>query len=69
MDTQHLQPNLDETGGDFYFADLFIESAKQAAAERGKQIPQRIIDEFYREVKQYRKRWERKMEERFGGCR
>ena len=61
MDTLKQQ-TIEEIDGDVSFADLFIESAKQGAAEKGGYIPQRIIDEFYQEVEQHRKRFIRRRE-------
>lgn len=55
------QEILDETGGDIPYAVLFIEAAKQRAAERGKYIPQYLIDLFYQEVENGRKRRERRI--------
>jgi len=61
MDTLKQQI-VEEIDGDVSFADLFIESAKQGAAEKGGYIPQRIIDEFYLEVEQHRKNRKRRLE-------
>ncbi|MCL2131269.1 MAG: hypothetical protein FWH36_02250 [Lentimicrobiaceae bacterium] len=61
MDEQKQEQLAEETGSGFYYADLFIESAKQAVAEMGKRIPQRIIDEFYREVELGRKEREKRI--------
>jgi len=58
--THSAQAMLDETGGDFYFADLFIETAKQVAEEAGGYIPQRTINIFYKEVERCRKNWEKR---------
>jgi hypothetical protein len=49
MDTSKQQ-TVEDTGDDVSFADLFIESAKQGAVQKGGYIPQHFIDEFYRQV-------------------
>jgi len=54
------QATVDETGGDVLFADIFIEAAKMGAESKGKVLSQRTIDLFYKEVKRYRKNWEKK---------
>ncbi len=60
METHNDQGILNETGGDYSFADLFIQSAKEKAAEYACQIPQSIIDDFSTEVEKHRKNWEKR---------
>ena len=52
---------LSETGGDIWLADLFLKAAHETAAKKDGYIPQSKIDEFYQELKPYKK----KRDERF----
>ena len=51
--TSNTQTALNETGGDFLFADLFIQAAKETAAIYDGWICQSDIDEFYEEAKSH----------------
>ena len=57
----NTQSIIDETDGDFLFADLFIQAAKDTAEKADGYVPQSKIDEFHQELKPYKK----KRDERF----
>ena len=59
--TGNAQEILNKTGGDFLFADLFIQAAKDAAEKVDGYVPQSKIDELHQELKPYKK----KRDERF----
>jgi hypothetical protein len=61
MDRDLIDKWLEDTGGNRPYSELIVAYAQQAAAEQGKYIPQRVIDEFYSEVSEYRKRWEKRI--------
>jgi hypothetical protein len=54
---------LEETGGDCYFANLFIGAAASAAASMGVVIEAKLLDFFYREVERHRKAREKRISE------
>ncbi len=60
--TQTNNNILNGTGGDYSFADLFIQSAEEKAAEYNEYIPHAVINDFLNEVAKHKKIWERRRE-------
>lgn len=61
MNAKEIEQILEETGGDVYYAEMFIHEAKQTAKENGTEIPKHAIDFFYREVERYREKREKRI--------
>jgi hypothetical protein len=63
MNTNNAQRIIEETGGDCYYADLFIEAAVNAAASMGVKVDIRYWDFFFDEVERHRKRRRKRINE------
>ncbi|MDR3168337.1 MAG: hypothetical protein LBU27_00815 [Candidatus Peribacteria bacterium] len=61
MDKDRINQILIETGGDCFYADMFIEAAAEAAASMDCIIDKKYIDFYYDEVERYRKRREKRV--------
>lgn len=55
MTEERIKEILEETGGDCFYADIFLEAAVEAATKKGAKIEQKLIDFFYNEVDKYKR--------------
>jgi len=58
--TPNAQRILEETGGDIYYADLFLELAQVGAEKIGRNLHPKTIEIFRKEVAKCRNEWEKR---------
>jgi hypothetical protein len=56
MNTNRAKKILEETGGDCYYADVFLEAALEAAALNDVEIEDSFFEFFHREIERHRQK-------------